>query len=439
MPEEDATVTARFEQVYKVSTNISPVNSSSMGSVTIKNSEGITASEFAYQEQVLVYIEPKEGYVFDVTLTSGSFTNPMIESYFPMPRNDVTLNVTFRLNPGNVYRVAVAGNIEHGSITPETEDRTYLSGAAAGDNVYLNINPAAGYELDRPTLKFLINNLGNGETITTTGYPPVRPSFKVPVMALPTDMINITAAFKLKDLNLTSNRSPTGGGSISFTNKGGGSTAKAQMGDLITVAVTTNTGYRLKSNGVTYSYTGTSGLQTVTLSETSPYSFTMPAYDTTVNAGFDRLYTVTSTVNPSDSAGSVIFRNEDNQEETKFAVDDTVIVETTASTGYTPGNIRVNGGPPITGSSFKMPSGGDVNVTVTFNKIEYTITHLSVANGTLSGPATATFGDEITINWQASPGYELGSLYYNTGSSGNITIPMGTRTFNMPAGNINAY
>ena len=426
MPSYPTTVNAQFELLHQVSKYIAPEDSTK-GTLTITRQGGFETDQFAAGETVRVYTEVTDSnYIIDAVRVSGAM-DAIISDRFTMPAGDVTVSVTFRISSDIVYRVAAAGSITNGSVSPESFGGNYLSEAAVGERVYLNIRPAPGYELDKANLRYRINNTGTYYTIDTTGYPATtpRPSFAMPTMANPTDSITISASFVLKDLSLSSSVTPSAGGTLSL------SKTTAKMGDSITATVTANPNYRLRANGVTYLSTE-AGAQPVTLQ--GSYTFAMPAYDVEVKAEFDQLYTVSASVSPAGS-GTVAFRNSANEPVTQFAVGDTVNITAAGGIGFALLSLSANRGVgTISGNSFTMPSGGNVTVTATFSKIEYTVTPVSVANGSFSVPGKATYDQMVTVTPQASPGYELSDLYYNAGA-GNVTV-YPSLSFPMPAANI---
>ena len=83
----------------------------------------------------------------------------------------------------------------------------------------------------------------------------------------------------------------------------------------------------------------------------------------------------------------------------------------------------------ITGNKFKMPS-KDVTVTVTFKKINYTITVNKCTNGTATVENnTANYGDLITITITPDTCYELDTVTVNG-------VAVNYHEFNMPADNV---
>lgn len=118
-----------------------------------------------------------------------------------------------------------------------------------------------------------------------------------------------------------------------------------------------------------------------------------------------------------------------------------VTLNFTPSTGYQVSSVSVKQGSTSisvsgTGNSrnFTMPA-GDVTVTPSFSKINYTLTKASTSNGsfTLSPSSSANYQDEVTVTCSPNTDYELDSI--TTSPSTTVAINGNTGTFSMPASN----
>ncbi|MCL2126881.1 MAG: hypothetical protein FWH38_01390, partial [Treponema sp.] len=441
MPAGDVTVNAEFARLYKVTKDVQDANGLPRGDVTIARQGGAETDEFAAGDTVRVYTSvTDENYVIDVITVSG--ISGAINNRFTMPAGDVTVTVTFKLNPALMYKVNGVTR-STGLVTPVTAGGGFLSEAPVGTTVFLDISPSPGYELG--TLECWKNKTETPVAIAMNGYPGslgARPSFEIPAMSLPTDTVDISATFVKINYDLTGIASITGGGTGGGTVKffsGSTEISTAQIGNSITAEVSPSASpsYRLTKVEVN------DGEKTVThnvpLPGTSVFAVNniqVLAHGVTVTAYFTRLYTVSLSA-PPGSDGDVLIRNSAGVivPGNEFAAGDTVMIETNPSTGYKLGAINVNQGVgTLTGNTFTMP-GGNVTVTVTFTKITYTITPVTTANGTINAPSGAFYNDTVTLDPQPNAGYEISSLYYNAGS-GNVTVSTSEKTFTMPDSNV---
>lgn len=121
----------------------------------------------------------------------------------------------------------------------------------------------------------------------------------------------------------------------------------------------------------------------------------------------------------------------------------TVTLGNTPATGYelTANSYTVNS-EALAGDSFTIT--GDVTVSGTFHKIDYTITavgdnasHITIKNATASSViSTANYGDKVTLVAESVSGYKFSSwTVTNTATSATITVDAHNQ-FTMPAGNV---
>ncbi|MCL2880144.1 MAG: hypothetical protein FWF29_07865, partial [Treponema sp.] len=406
MPAYDITVNAQFERVYKVSKNID----ASQGSLTVVRSGGTETDEFAVGEVVLVYVNLVDGinFTIDTVSITSSGTTYAITDRFTMPRNDVTVNVTFK--PATVYRIRPDAGMINGSVQPVAADGSSLPEAPVGGRVYLAIRPNAGYDLD--TVQYQVNT-DTPVPISTAGYPTTPLSFIVPYLSNPSDAVTIIATFKRIDLKLTGTADPAAGGTVTFPGKG--TTPVAQVGDTVTVGITpaTSPKYRLKNNGVSYTYNS----QTSQLS--APYTFIMPAYPTTVTAQFEQVYQVSTNIAAADaSKGTLTIALQGGSETSEFAAGDIVrVYPVVTDNNYIVDTIRVTGSlNQVITDRFTMPA-GNVTVTLTFKLNPdnvYRVAVDSTTNGSVT-PETANgsyvseaaVNDTVYLNIRPAAGYDL--------------------------------
>ena len=116
----------------------------------------------------------------------------------------------------------------------------------------------------------------------------------------------------------------------------------------------------------------------------------------------------------------------------------TVTITPVPELGYELDNIVLKGsetGNTLTlqGSSFTMPN-ENVTLTATFKKINYTINSAQTVNGTVTVPATANYGDEVTITIVPDEGYAIDTLSVKDASENAIEVTNGK--FTMPASSV---
>ena len=100
---------------------------------------------------------------------------------------------------------------------------------------------------------------------------------------------------------------------------------------------------------------------------------------------------------------------------------------------------------PIENGQFSMPA-SDVTITATFKLKDYTITLLGgqPAHATVTVPATAHLGEEVTVTVEPDPGYEVEEMRYaftaapeGTGGQGvHVDYPIENGKFTMPAADV---
>ena len=180
---------------------------------------------------------------------------------------DVTSNASdyFAINGSTItlkeYNLTTTG--EHGTITAKVGD-TAATTAHYGDTVTLNVTPDEGYVLKSLTVKDADENEIEVE----------NNQFNMPLKD-----VTITAEFEAIDYNINIT-APTNG---SITAKIGDTSAStAHYGDTVTLDVTPDTGYSVKS----VKYNGTEA----TKNADGTYSFEMPAENVTVTAEIKRVY-----------------------------------------------------------------------------------------------------------------------------------------------------
>ena len=244
MPASSVTVTAVFEEVMHTVTVSDTVN----GTVTADPTSAHTG------DTVTLTVTPDEGWELDtLTVTYGeNQTVDVTNNQFTMPASDVTVTATFKLID---FTVTVAA-YENGTVTADPTENLHL-----GDTVTLTVTPDAGYALDA----LLVKDAGNNEIAVEHDQ-----------FTMPASNVTVTATFKAIDYTVTV--AETVNGTVTADQE------TAHAGDTVTLTVTPNEGYWLRSLTVTEE-----GGSEVNVTEST---FTMPSANVIVTAVFANTYGV---------------------------------------------------------------------------------------------------------------------------------------------------
>ena len=198
----------------------------------------------------------------------------------------------------------------------------------------------------------------------------------------------------------------------------------ADENEVITLAVTPDSGYKVKSVAVNgTAITPVDGV----------YSFTMPKKHVTVTAEFEAdttvvTYSVTvtdGTANPAKAAAGSTITLTANAPETGKQFKEWQVSPSVAFVDGTTANDAT--------AKFTMPA-GNVTATAVYEDIPvvtYNVTISSTANGTVTADKqTAAEGDTVTLNVKPADGYSIESVKVN-GTA--ITATSGVYSFTMPA------
>ena len=273
----------------------------------------------------------------------------------------------------------------------------------------------------------------------------------------------ITAAWAQQHVTV----SPTTGGTVTV------GTATPTAGSTVTITVTPEAGYQIAKSDIEVvatidpgnaqapiiNATGPNvgykielqGDDPANLKETRTYTFTMPEAPLSVliTAHFMGVLEYNISISPDIVNGTV------TSDKDKASYQETVILTVNPDEGYELETLNVTwieGGTqnaiPATFAgngmyTFKMPA-HDVTIMATFTKKPYNITvDNGIENGSVTVPATAYFGDQVTVTATPNVGYEVASLKatwyeYGTSETSVDLIPAGngSYTFKMPAYNV---
>lgn len=335
---------------------------------------------------------------------------------FTMPDGDVTINVE---KNAKTYEVKVAdANKDTLKITSPEAD---LDKVAEGTSVTVVATPKDGYTL---TADGVVVTYGNNQTLKAT---PDTEKANTYTFAMPAGDATVSAAFEeVKKYNVTV-AGTVENGTVGVEPK----TAAAK--DVVTVTVTPNTNFKYTDGSLKATYTddGTkkeiNDFKAVDGKENT-YTFEMPAADVTVSAAFEEIATETYTVTVTKGGeGKVTVNGQETEKLEGLKSNDTVTLKINpidtdtlltklAGVTVTFGKVDVSTTKVDENTyTFKMPD-GDVNVSVQFTTVEYSI--VTTADPAEGGTITVTVNDkselkrapkdaEMAVTVTPNTGYEL--------------------------------
>ena len=335
---------------------------------------------------------------------------------FTMPDGDVTISVT---KAAKTYAVKVAdANKDTLKITSPEAD---LDKVAEGTSVTVVATPKDGYTL---TADGVVVTYGDNQTLKAT---PDTEKANTYTFAMPAGDATVSAAFEeVKKYNVTV-AGTVENGTVGVEPK----TAAAK--DVVTVTVTPNTNFKYTDGSLKATYTdgGTkkeiNDFKAVDGKENT-YTFEMPAADVTVSAEFDEIATETYTVTVNKGGdGKVTVNGQETEKLEGLKSNDTVTLKINpidtdtlltqlAGVTVTSGKVDVSTTKVDENTyTFKMPD-GDVNVSVQFTTVEYSI--VTTADPAEGGTITVTVNGkselkrapkdaEMAVTVTPNTGYEL--------------------------------
>ena len=264
-----------------------------------------------------------------------------------------------------------------------------------------------------------------------------------PVADVPTDStgeLTFYAKWTANTYTISADVTPENAGTVTVNN---GTSATVEAGTKVTLRATANSGYRFtgwtSSNGGTF--TNASNAST---------TFTMPAGDVTVTAGFDKMVT---SVSLNENTLELYTGQSETLITTVTPDDATNKAVTWASSNDTIATVDNNGkvtavkeGTATITATAADGSGKSATCTVTVEKPytpppyippTYAVTVPETSGGTVEvSPSRASSGRRVTITTQPAPGYELESLTVLDSRGSEIALTDqgdGKYTFTMPA------
>ena len=335
---------------------------------------------------------------------------------FTMPDGDVTISVT---KAAKTYAVKVAdANKDTLKITSPEAD---LDKVAEGTSVTVVATPKDGYTL---TADGVVVTYGDNQTLKAT---PDTEKANTYTFAMPAGDATVSAVFEeVKKYNVTV-AGTVENGTVGVEPK----TAAAK--DVVTVTVTPNTNFKYTDGSLKATYTdgGTkkeiNDFKAVDGKENT-YTFEMPAADVTVSAEFEEIATETYTVTVTKGGdGKVTVNGQETEKLEGLKSNDTVTLKINpidtdtlltelAGVTVTSGKVDVSTTKVDENTyTFKMPD-GDVNVSVQFTTVEYSI--VTTADPAEGGTITVTVNGkselkrapkdaEMAVTVTPNTGYEL--------------------------------
>ena len=450
MPAADVTVGAEFSLKMFYITKAPTEN----GDFSISMNSGYM------NDEVEIYPSPDDGYVVDqVTVTAQDGTQVQVDNWvdryhFVMPASNVTVTVTFRA-------LTISYEI-HWGITPEgstswAEDHV-IPMTKRDDGGWVAINQALP---DHSEFKVVKKSQDGDNAPVLTWYgaqadgmywiTPDKLGFEIQLGS----EVGYNNLYFPEGGNFTFNFNPINNrlavtGSVMYditysVGSGGTVTAdktQAAAQEEVTVTVTPDPGYEIDVLKIVYEGLMPDGTPTG-LHYEAPIEnghFSMPAADVQIYATFKlKDYTITllggqpahATVTVPATAHlgeevTVTVKPELGYEVGLMQYTFEVILPDGTPTGMHNTNTIENG-------KFTMPA-SDVTLSVTIKKIDYTITVAQTQNGAVEAPATANYGDEVTLTVTPAEGYELEILTYTV--EGGEPVEIENNKFVMPAANV---
>ena len=328
MPASNVSVTATFKEgIYRIN-----IGTFANGVVSVE------AANVQMGHTVTLKIQANTGYELDTLVVKDASGNILTvnDGKFMMPKSNVTVTATFKVTK---YLVEIV-TPTNGSMSVNPDKY------AKGETVSLVITPAAGYELDKLTVKDAEN-----KDVAVSGNKFVMPASKA----------TVSATFKKSTYKITVNEATKG--------KVTADVATAKIGDTVALTITPETGYELWQLTVK----DAAGKDVAVAADGK---FTMPASNVTITATF-RVIPVeyTLTVDSAIANGTVTAKI-GTDAVTKAKNGDTITLAIEPATGYKLKELTVkdaiNAAVSVEGTgntrTFTMPA-NNVTITATFEQI----------------------------------------------------------------------
>lgn len=296
MPAGDATVSAAFEEVKKYSVTVAG---------TVENGTvGVEPKTAAAKDVVTVTVTPNTNFKYTdgslkATYTDGG-TKKEINDFkavdgkentytFEMPAADVTVSAAFEPVEVKTYSVTINSS-DNGTVTA---DKT--TGLKVGDTVTLTVEPV---DNDSMLTKLAENGLAIKDSKDTVISYKAGEKTNTYTFTMPADNVTVTPQFTIVEYGITTEVTPTEGGTIKVTVKDSTeSIVRAAVGTKIVATFTAADGYQLSEARCMQGAAG--GPITAQLDENGAYEIPMPANRVDFEATFEKKET-TEPTNPSE-------------------------------------------------------------------------------------------------------------------------------------------
>lgn len=359
---------------------------------------------------------PDVGYIIELQGDDPANLKESRTYTFTMPEAPLSVLITAHFMGVLEYNISISPDIVNGTVTSDKDKASYQ------ETVTLTVTPAPGYEVETLQVTWIEGGTQNAIPATPQGNG-------IYTFEMPAHNVTITATFtkKLYTINIADGIEH---GSISAP-------ATAYYDDPVTVTVTPDKGYELDQ--LYYSYDAGGGVHEPEIPIENG-QFNMPNFDVTIYATFKlKKYNVEVEEAIDGDHGFV------QAVPSTCSMGETVTLITSADTGYAittlqatyeEGTTEVN--LPLTPAendtyTFVMPA-ADVHVHWIVSKVQYTITVNPSEHGIVTAPATAEYGQEVTLTVTPDAHYMLESLSVAYTNGNPVTVT--DNKFSMPAANV---
>lgn len=368
--------------------------------VTLANVEGgsVTAPQSAlYGSTVTISnITPSTGYEFVSVKTdkaSVTMADDRKSATFTMPASDVVVTPEFKKV---AYDITI-NNVEGGNVTS-------VATANYNDNVTLNINPIDGWQ---------IKSFECADASITISSDKKTASFTMPAKA-----VSITPVFEKISYSISVGN--VSNGTLTVV----GNKTSAHVGDEIAVSYAPASGYHFTAftvNDENYALS-------------SDNKFVMPAKDVTISVKFSATgYSITIV----DVEGGKVTANKYDD----VNVNEKVTLTIDAATGYEFVDVKSTTGSISIASDKKSAiltmAADNTTVTPEFKKVDYTVAFSANDGNKLDYVQKANYGDEVTVTFTPSTGYEFDNIEIPGVSTVVVAEDKSNAKFSMPASNVN--
>lgn len=283
---------------YTVTADVTLTAKYSIITYTIEYNENggneVSDDTYTVEDNINLPIIEKEGATFGGWYEEADFSGEAVSAI----AKGTTGNKTYYAKWTNNDYIITNAKVDNGTVNA-VNNKDNGTSANKDDTINVTVRPNAGYEI--ATVTYTPEN-GNAVTIA-----PVDGKYS---FSMPAANVTVSATFTAIDYTVVVDEDIQHGTVIVTP-------STANIGDTITVNVTPDNGYNIKS----VSYKQKDGTTTVINAQNGKYSFQMPADNVEVTAEFEAIsYTITYNTND----GSVI-------EEGSYTVEDTLTLPTTST------------------------------------------------------------------------------------------------------------